>query len=131
MDPQPTIRSEHFSQGGKRCTVDRYFYITQRGSIATVRFPGLVGRLRRRSHSPRAERIKVKPPQTAERPECPDEEKAAGGLGDLAVMYPPHVNDGHGCCEQANEQHDDVPRSPFGEHKCPVQEDREDEQRSV
>src|SRR3984893_2915355 len=30
-------------------------------------------------------------PEPAERPECPDEEEAAGGLGDLAVMCPPHV----------------------------------------
>src|SRR5436853_4612468 len=28
-------------------------------------------------------------PEPAERPECPDEEEAAGGLGDLAVMCPP------------------------------------------
>src|SRR6202790_1933808 len=55
-------------------------------------------------------------PEAAERPECPDEEKAAGGLGDLAVMCPPHVHDGHGYREQPDEQHDDVPRSPFGEH---------------
>src|SRR5437660_3720412 len=27
-------------------------------------------------------------PEPAERPECPDEEEAAGGLGDLAVMCP-------------------------------------------
>jgi len=30
-------------------------------------------------------------PEPAERPECPDEEEAAGGLRDLAVMRPPHV----------------------------------------
>ena len=66
-------------------------------------------------------------PEPAERPECPDEEKAAGGFGDLAVMCPPHVHDGHGCREQSDEQHDDVPRSPFGEHERPVQEDHEDE----
>jgi hypothetical protein len=70
-------------------------------------------------------------PERAERPECPDEEEAAGGLGDLAVMCPPHVDDGHACREQPDEQHDDVPRSPFGEHERPVQEDREDEQRNV
>src|SRR6266481_8806980 len=70
-------------------------------------------------------------PEPAERPECPDEEEAAGGLGDLAVMCPPHVHDGHGCCEQSDEQHDDVPRSPFAEHECPVEEEHEDEQRSV
>src|SRR5215469_534737 len=38
--------------------------------------------------------------EPAERPECPNEEEAAGGLGDLAVMCPPHVHDGHGCREQ-------------------------------
>src|SRR6202022_2293616 len=38
-------------------------------------------------------------PEPAERPECPDEEEAAGGLGDLAVMCPPHVDDGHACRE--------------------------------
>src|SRR5205814_4315076 len=56
-------------------------------------------------------------PEPAERPECPDEKEAAGGLGDLAVVGPPHVHDGHGCREQPDEQHDDVPRSPFGEHE--------------
>src|SRR5712671_2140052 len=50
-------------------------------------------------------------PEPAERPECPDEEEAAGGLGDLAVMCPPHVDDGHACREQPDEQHDGVPRS--------------------
>src|SRR6266852_9074027 len=54
-------------------------------------------------------------PEPAERPECPDEEEAAGGIGDLDVMCPPHVDDGHACREQPDEQHDDVPRSPFGE----------------
>src|SRR5438067_11890063 len=70
-------------------------------------------------------------PEPAERPECPDEKEAAGGLGDLAVVCPPHVDDGHACREQPDEQHDDVPRSPFGEHERPVHEDREDEQRNV
>ena len=53
-------------------------------------------------------------PEPAERPECPDEEEAAGGFGDLAVMCPSHVDDGHARREQPDEQHDDVPRSPFG-----------------
>src|SRR6266851_7432552 len=48
-------------------------------------------------------------PEPAERPECPDEEEAAGGLGDLAVMCTPHVDDRHACREQPDEQHDDVP----------------------
>src|SRR5437879_7783988 len=70
-------------------------------------------------------------PEPAERPECPDEEEAAGGLGDLAVMCPPHVDDGHACREQPDEQHDDVPRSPFGEHQRPVQQYHENGQRNV
>src|SRR5256885_296679 len=32
-------------------------------------------------------------PEPAERPECPDKEETARGLGDLAVMRPPHVDD--------------------------------------
>src|SRR5438045_296782 len=43
-------------------------------------------------------------PEPAERPECPDEEEAAGGLGDLAVMCPPHVHDVHGCREHPKTQ---------------------------
>src|SRR5689334_699310 len=70
-------------------------------------------------------------PEPTERPERPDEEEAARGLGDLAVMSPSHVHDGHGYREQPDEQHDDVTRSPFGEHERPVQEDREDDQRNV
>src|SRR6266404_4099031 len=57
--------------------------------------------------------------------------KSTGGLGDLAVMCPPHVEDGHACCEQPDEQHDDVPRSPFGEHQRPVQQHHENGQRNV
>ena len=34
------------------------------------------------------------------------------GLGYLAVVCPLHVHDGRGCREQADEQHDDVTRSP-------------------
>jgi len=39
-------------------------------------------------------------PGHADREERPDEEEAAGGLGDLAVICPPHVHDGHGCRQQ-------------------------------
>src|SRR5215210_2961594 len=70
-------------------------------------------------------------PETAERPEGPDEEEASTGFGDLAVMRPPHVHYGHGCREQPDEQHDDVSRSPLGEHQRPVQENDQNEQRSV
>src|SRR5437879_11736292 len=45
-------------------------------------------------------------PERAERPECPDEEEAPGGLGDLAVMCPPHGDDWHACRDQPDEQHD-------------------------
>src|SRR5262249_15084544 len=70
-------------------------------------------------------------PEPSERPECPDEEEAASGLGDLGIMCPSHVDDGHACGEQPDEQHDDEPRSPFGENERPVQQDGEDEQRNV
>src|SRR6202522_4141964 len=85
------------------------------------------------SHTPQSARREDEgeAPEPAESPKCPDEEKAAGRCGDLAVMCPPHVDDGHGCRQQSDEQHDDVPRSPFGEHERPVQEDRQDEQRNV
>ena len=65
--------------------------------------------------------------EPAQRPECPDEEEAAGGPGNLAVMDSPHVEDGHGCREQPDEQHDDVSGSPSGEKERPVQEDHEDD----
>src|SRR5262249_52960830 len=48
-------------------------------------------------------------PEPSERPECPDEEEAASGLSDLGIMCPSHVDDGHACGEQPDEQHDDVP----------------------
>src|SRR5262249_46816047 len=70
-------------------------------------------------------------PNPAERPERPDEEKAAGGPGDLAVMCAPHVDDRHTNCEHPNEEHDDEPRSPVGERERCVQEDREDDERNV
>jgi hypothetical protein len=41
------------------------------------------------------------------------------------------VDDGHAGREQPDEHHDEVPRSLFGEHERPVQEDLEDEQRNV
>src|SRR3954447_22938380 len=103
----------------------------QRASIAIVRCPGLLGPAPSQLPQSARREHKGEAPQPAERPEYPDEEKAAGGFGDLAVMCPPHVDDGHSCCEQSDEQHDDVPRSPFREHERPVQDDREDEQRSV
>ena len=48
-------------------------------------------------------------PKPAERPECPDEEEAAGGFGDLGVTNPSHVHHGHGRREQSDQEHDDVP----------------------
>ena len=74
------------------------FYNTQRASIATLYCPGLLATAP--SQIPQSARREDhgEAPQSAERPECPDEEKAAGGFGDLAVMCPSHVHDGHGCC---------------------------------
>ena len=40
------------------------------------------------------------------------------------ILGPAH---GHEYGEQPDEQHDDMPRSPFGENERPVQENREDE----
>src|SRR5262249_20575021 len=80
--------------------------------------------------SPRRE-YEGKAAQPAERPECPDEEEAAGGPGNLGVMCPPHVDDRHGRREQPDDQHDDVSRSPSSKHQGPVEEDDEDEQRRV
>src|SRR3984957_7665869 len=112
-------------------TVDGYFYNTQPAGIATVRCPGLLGPAPSQIPQSARREDQGEAPQPAERPECPEEERAAGRFGDLAIMCAPHVHDGHGCCEQSDEQHDDVPRSPFMEGECPVQEDREDDQRSV
>ena len=69
--------------------------------------------------------------EPAERPEGPNEEEAAGRPGDVAVMRPLHVHDGHGHRQQPDEQHDHVPRSPLGERERPVQQDREDDQRGL
>ena len=52
----------------------------------------------------------------AERDDRPDEEEAAGGLGDLAVMCPRHVEDGNKQPKERPEEYYDVPRSPSGEH---------------
>jgi hypothetical protein len=41
------------------------------------------------------------------------------------------VEDGHGRREYADEQHDDVAESPVGERERAVEEDCEDDQRSV
>jgi hypothetical protein len=73
----------------------------------------------------------VRPPTPPRGPEGPDEEEAAGGLRDLAVMRPPHVDDGHGRREQSDEQLDGVPGPPFGERERPIQEDDENDERSV
>src|SRR5215831_20551983 len=109
----------------RRYAVDRYSYSTQRASIATRPLPPWTLLRPAPSQIPQSARREDQgeAPQPAEGPECPDEEKSAGGFGDLAVVCPPHVDDGHGCCEQSDEQHDDVPRPPLGEHERPVEED--------
>src|SRR5271154_6737917 len=62
-------------------------------SIATVRCPGLLGPPPSQIPQSARREDQGEAPQSAERPECPNEEKAAGGFGDLAVMCPPHVHD--------------------------------------
>src|ERR1019366_5533838 len=64
----------------------------------------------------------------AERDERPDEEEASAGLRDLAAdTLPHHVEDGDARPKERPEEHDDVSRSPFGEHERSVQPDDEDE----
>src|SRR5260370_24926548 len=59
-------------------------------------------------------------PEPAERPGCPDEEEDAGGLGDLAVICPPHVDDGHGRRGQPGEPPDSRPLSPCRQRHRPL-----------
>jgi hypothetical protein len=109
----------------------RFKTLTRKGGILSTRVVGLPGLAPSQTPQSARREDEGEAPEPAERPECPDEEEAAGGLGDLAVMCPPHVDDGHACREQPNEQHDDVPRSPFGEHQRPVQQYHENGQRNV
>ncbi len=44
-----------------------------------------------------------------------------------ADTLPLHVDDGDGQRKERAEEHDDVPRSPFGEHQRSVQPDDGDE----
>ncbi len=76
---ESTIHPEHFSQVGQRCAVDRYFCDTQRASPPSVALD-YWGRLRRRSHSPRAERIRVKPPSPPSAQSVQTKKKPPGDL---------------------------------------------------
>ena len=73
----------------------------------------------------------MRPPSPPSAQSVQTKKKPPADLGDLAVVGPPHVEDGHACRKQPDEQHDDVSGSPFGEHERPVQEDHENDQRSV
>src|SRR5215831_7654412 len=74
----------------RRYAVDRYSYSTQRASIATRPLPPWTLLRPAPSQIPQSARREDQgeAPQPAEGPECPDEEKSAGGFGDLAVMCP-------------------------------------------
>jgi len=60
----------------------------------------------------------------AEREERPDKEKSSARVRDAAVdadAPAPHVQDGDGQRKKSEQEHDDVPRAPFGEHERSVQ----------
>ena len=68
-------------------------------------------------------------PGHAERDQHPDKAEASAGLGDPAGdadALPLHVEDGDAERKERPEEHDDVPRSPFGEHQRSVQPDYRD-----
>jgi len=69
----------------------------------------------------------------AERVQRPDEQEGWAGLGDLAVKNASrshHVDDRHAQPKQRPDEHDDVPRPPFGEHQRSVQPDDQDGHRN-
>src|SRR5262249_507647 len=82
-----------------RYAANRYSYNTQRRSCSSVGCPALLRPASSQIPQSARREDQGEAPQPAERPECPDEEKAAWGSSDLAVMCAPHVNNGHGCCE--------------------------------
>src|SRR5216684_6861387 len=62
-------------------------------------------------------------PSHAERVKRPDEQEGWAGLGDLAAKNASrshHVDDGHARRKERPDEHDDVPRPPFGEHQRSV-----------
>jgi hypothetical protein len=70
----------------------------------------------------------------AERDERPDEEEATAGIGDAAGdadTFPLHVYDRDDQQKERHDEDDDVPRSPFAEHRNSVKQghnDRHDNQ---
>jgi hypothetical protein len=61
----------------------------------------------------------------ADRDERPDEEEASAGIGDAAgdADTPPlHVHDGDDQQKERHDEDDDVPRSPFAEHRSSVKQ---------
>ena len=76
----PTIRSEHFSQVVNAAGLIVPFTTpNERASPPSVALD-YWGRLRRRSHSPRAERIKVKPPSPPSAQSVQTKKKPPGDL---------------------------------------------------
>src|SRR6266478_7970042 len=65
----------------------------------------------------------------AERDECPDPEKDSAGVDDPAAdnSRPHHVADKDAQPKDPSDEHEDVPRSPFGQHQRSVQPDDEDD----
>ena len=105
-----------------------------RGRVASMvrvlRLPGLAP-----SQAPQSARREDEgeDPSHAERVKRPDEQEGWGGLGDLAAKNASrshHVDDGPARRKERPDEHDDVPRPPFGEHQRSVQPDDQDGHRN-
>ena len=69
-------------------------------------------------------------PEPADRKQRPDEEEVSAGIGEPAGdadALPAHVDVGDDQRKERQEEHDYVPRSPFGKHQRSVQPDDGDE----
>src|SRR5262249_15892115 len=95
-------------------------------SLFFVRLPGLTA-----SQAPQSARREDSGEGRghAEREECPDPEKDSAGVSDPAAdkSRSAHVEDKDAQTKDWPEEHDDVPRSPFGEHQRSAQPDDQDE----
>src|SRR6266404_9000942 len=69
-------------------------------------------------------------PEHADREQRPDEKEVSAEIADPAGdadTTPLHVDVGYDQRKERQEEHDDVPRSPFGKHQRSVQPDDGDE----
>src|ERR1017187_5434368 len=98
-------------------------------SVATVPCPGLPGPAPSQAPQSTHREDGGEERGHADRDERPDEEKGSAGVGDPAAVHhtlPHHVEDGDAQRKERSEEHDDVSRSPLGEHQCSVQPDDTD-----